>query len=92
MKRLLFALMVLVLSLGLAGCYQFMAKHPEKSNQEYYEDQAYCEKKAREYTMERREQMTYKDETDHARRCMRELGWEYYLRRPSSTSETKTAE
>ena len=82
MKRLLCAVLVLCLSSG--GCYRFVAEHPEKTEKEFYEDQALCEKKAREYAQLRLEDYTYSDEINHARRCMRGLGWDYHFRRSSS--------
>ncbi len=84
MKKLGCVALVLFLSLGVTGCYQFAAEHPEKSKKEFYEDQAICEEKARAYTIERREDQTYADEINHARRCMRDLGWEYHFRKKSS--------
>ncbi|MCG8635454.1 MAG: hypothetical protein MI863_16595 [Desulfobacterales bacterium] len=83
MKKIGFVALVLFLSLGMTGCYRFVAEHPEKSEKEFYEDQALCEEKARKYTQERLEDQTHSDEINHARRCMRELGWEYRFRRSS---------
>lgn len=95
MKKILI-LMLVLFCFGLAGCYQFVAEHPEKSQEEFYEDQADCEKKARAYTQERLQEMSDVDEINYARRCMRNLGWEYHFRNTSSDdgsgSDAKKAE
>jgi|GEM_PF-3586578 len=77
---LICTLLLVVFSFGMAGCYKFAAEHPEKSEKAFYEDRAYCEKKAREYAMERRENMSDVDEINHAKHCMKRLGWEYRFR------------
>ncbi|MEH0018839.1 MAG: hypothetical protein V6Z89_04250 [Desulfobacter sp.] len=79
--RLFFGLGLLFLSLGVTGCYQFVAEHPEKTEKEFYEDQAFCESEARSYALERYEDLTHSEEINHARRCMRGLGWEYHFRK-----------
>ncbi len=91
MNRILVFLSVLLCS-GLPGCYQFVAEHPEKSKQAFYEDKSGCEKKARAFAQERRVEVTDVDEINHARRCMRDLGWEYHFRRTSASSDGQKAE
>ena len=91
MNRILTSLLAF-LCLSLPGCYQFVAEHPEKSKQAFYEDQEICDKKAREYALERREEVTHVDEINHSRRCMRNLGWEYHFRRTSASSDDKKEE
>lgn len=88
MNKIVFSLLVFI-CVGLSGCYQFVAEHPEKSEQEFYEDQALCEKEARKYALERREQVSDVDEINHTRRCMRGLGWEYHFRKSSASSDTE---
>jgi hypothetical protein len=84
MKKLGYAALVLFLSLGMTGCYRFVAEHPEKTENEFYEDQANCDEIARKYTQERLVEQTDSDEINHSRRCMRDLGWEYRFRKSSS--------
>ncbi|MCG8617259.1 MAG: hypothetical protein MI802_13655 [Desulfobacterales bacterium] len=74
---------LLILSLSISGCYRFVVSHPEKSDADFYKDNALCEDKARAFALERLVEMTPTDEIDHARRCMRELGWEYGFRKTS---------
>lgn len=80
MKKMLIAL-ALVAGLSLTGCYKFVAVHPDKTEADFRQDQARCEEEAREFAMERREHITYGDEINRARRCMRDLGWEYHFRK-----------
>lgn len=71
----------MLMSLSLGGCYNYVAEHPEKSKQQFYNDKAICEQKARDFAMERREEVTYSDEINFSNRCMRNLGWEYHFRK-----------
>ncbi len=64
-----------------------MVSHPEKSQAQFYKDQALCEDKARAFALKRLVEMSHTDEIEHARRCMRELGWEYGFRRNSSKAK-----
>ncbi len=84
MKIIGCAALVLFLSLGMTGCYRFVAEHPEKTEKQFYEDQATGDEKARKYTQERLGDQTENDEINHSRRCMRDLGWEYRFRKSSS--------
>ncbi len=84
MKNFCCATLVLLLSLGMTGCYRFVAEHPEKTEKQFYEDQVTCDEKARKYTQERLQDQTDSDEINHSRRCMREMGWEYRFRKSSS--------
>ena len=83
MKKIAITMVAGCFCLGLTGCYQYVAEHPEKSKQEFYDDQALCDEKAREFALERREDVTYGDEINHSRRCMRGLGWDYHFRTSS---------
>ena len=70
-----------ILSLSMGGCYKYVAVHPEKSEAQFYEDKADCEKKARDYAMERLQEYRESDEIDRSRRCMRDKGWNYHFRK-----------
>ena len=83
MKNAACLIVVLILSLWISGCYRLVVSHPEKSDADFYKDNALCEDKARAFAQERLVEMTPTDEIDHARRCMRELGWEYGFRNTS---------
>ena len=89
MKKMMVAVLLVLLGAGLSGCYRLAATHPEKTEKQFYEDRAFCEEKAREFAFERRQQVEFHDELDHTRRCMQGLGWEYRFRRTSETSEEK---
>ncbi len=81
MKKIAVAMAAGCFCIGLTGCYQYVAVHPEKSKPEFYEDQALCEEKARAFAMERLEDVSHGDEINHSRRCMRGLGWNYHFRK-----------
>ena len=91
MRKIVFAGLTGILLLLTGGCYEYVAVHPEKSDAQFYEDKAECEKKARDYSMERLEDWSSRDnsysrdisyeEIDHSRRCMRNKGWDYIFRK-----------
>lgn len=77
MNKIVFAVMAGVIFLFIAGCVQHVAVHPQKAEKEFAIDSALCEEKARAYALQRYGDLTPADEINYARRCMRELGWEY---------------
>ncbi|MCP3941961.1 MAG: hypothetical protein GY710_10825 [Desulfobacteraceae bacterium] len=81
MKRILFVGLMGSLLLCLDGCYSYVAFNPEKTKAQFYEDQDECEKKARDYVMERRWNYSVSDEISYSRRCMRDKGWKYHFRK-----------
>ena len=81
MTKIVLAGLMGVLFLCMSGCYKYVAEHPEKSNAQFYEDQAECEKNARDYSMERLQEYREDNEIDHSRRCMRDKGWKYHFRK-----------
>ena len=88
MKKVTCMVFVLMMSLGISGCNLLgsllVPKHPEKSEAEFFQDKAMCEKKARAYTQERLVAQSYSDELEHTRRCMRDLGWKYFNVTPAN--------
>ena len=46
----------------------------------FYAEKKICEKKARDYAVEMREDWSASDEISHVRRCMQENGWNYRFR------------
>lgn len=87
MKKIFLALALVSLWLGLAGCYKYVAEHPEKTDKEFRTDQNLCAQKARDYVQsrldryDRRQEIAGNDETAYTRQCMQALGWEYHFRR-----------
>ncbi len=81
MKKIVFAGLAGILFFSISGCYKYVAVHPEKTEGQFYEDKAKCEKKAREYAMARLQEYREYNEIDHSRRCMRDKGWKYHFRK-----------
>lgn len=92
MKKIVFAGLMGVLFLCISGCYQYVAKHPDKSDAQFYVDQEECEKIAREYAKTRTQDWGGPDDTSYgrsvsdseinsSRRCMRDKGWNYHFRK-----------
>ncbi|WDP92613.1 MAG: hypothetical protein HUN04_23975 [Desulfobacter sp.] len=82
-------------SLIVTGCLRYAAEHPEKSHEQFLKDKAYCENQAREYARLVRDQADYVDEVNHARQCMKGLGYKYRFRLSgwgSSAQETPKSE
>jgi hypothetical protein len=81
MTKLVLAAWMGVLIVCTSGCYKYVAEHSEKSEAQFYEDQAECEKIARAYSMERVQEYREGNEIDQSRRCMRDRGWKYHFRK-----------
>lgn len=77
MKKIIFIVMAGIIFFSLSGCVRHAAVHPQKTEKEFAIDSSLCEEKARTYALQRYGDMTAVDEINYARRCMRELGWEY---------------
>lgn len=80
MKKNVVAGLGVILLLFVGGCYKMAAVHPEKSETQFYAEKKICEKKARDYAVEMREDWSASDEISHVRRCMQENGWNYRFR------------
>lgn len=81
MKKIVFVGLAGILILSISGCYKYVAVHPEKSEGQFYEDKAECEKIARDYAMTRLQEYREDNEIDHSQRCMRDKGWKYRFRK-----------
>ena len=92
MKNKCFAVLLGILFLSMAGCYKYMAVHPEKSEAQFYEDKKECEQRARDYAKSRVPNWGGADDTSYGRsisdseintshRCMRDKGWSYHFRK-----------
>ncbi|MBU0970196.1 MAG: hypothetical protein KKC20_06090 [Proteobacteria bacterium] len=80
MRNSMVAGLAVFLFMFAGGCYKMVVVHPEKSEAQFYGEKKICEKKARDYAVEMREDWSASDEISHTRRCMQENGWNYRFR------------
>lgn len=81
MKKCLVGVISVLMLSGIIGCYQYVAEHPTKPQDAFYEDRRACEELARTYAVDRQEDTSVSDEISYARSCMRSKGWKYQFRK-----------